>query len=142
MSDSEQMKESRAAYSAPTADLSQPIILQRDGKPIAALISIEEYERYQASLREREFISAPKARRLADRAVFRDLVGCALSSGEPEWSTTPQPHWRVPYRGLNGVLLATIDVDAHTQSVSLTEEQRTALLEKVEQLATHSDAAA
>jgi hypothetical protein len=105
MSDPDEMKEARVSYSAPTA------------------------------VRAPEFISAAQARQLTDHAVFRDLVGCALSSGEPEWSATPQPHWRVPYRSLNGVLLATIDVDARTQIVSLTDEQRMALLEKIGQLA-------
>ena len=98
---------------------------------MAALISIEEYERYQALLKERQKISALEARRAADRAVFGNLVGCALSSGEPTWVPAPKLHWRVSYQSFDGTLLATVDVDACTQTVSLTDEERTALLERV-----------
>jgi len=42
--------------------------------------------------REHQGLSAAEARRAADRAVFGDLVGCALSSGEPLWVSTPEPH--------------------------------------------------
>ncbi len=106
------------------------------------MISIEEYERYQALLRERQKVSALEARRAADRAVFGDLVGCALSSGDPVWVTAPEPHWRVPYQSFNGTLLAVVNVDVRTQAVSLTDEERTALLEQVERLTTASDVSA
>jgi PHD/YefM family antitoxin component YafN of YafNO toxin-antitoxin module len=136
----DQIKETRAAYSASVADLSHPVILERGGQPVAALISIEEYRRYQALLKEHQSISALEARRAADRAVFGDLVGCALSSGDPTWVLAPETHWRVPYRGLDGTLLTTVEVDARTGAVSLTDEERAALLERVEQLATTGDA--
>lgn len=135
-------KEARAAYAASMNDLSQPIILQQDGRPIAAVISIEEYERYRASLRTPREMSASEARRAADRAVFRDLVGCALSSGDPEWAASPEPHWRVPYRSFGGKLLAAVDVNAITHAVSLTDEQRQSLLDQIEQLVTSGDASA
>ena len=142
MAESKQIKEPGATYSAPIADLSHPVILQRDGKPVAAIISIEEYERYRAALREPRELSATEARRTADRAMFRDLVGCAISSSEPEWLTSPEPHWRVPYRTFDGQLLTTIDVHARTGQVLLTEEQRAALLDQVERLASSGHASA
>jgi hypothetical protein len=64
--------------------------------------------------------------------VFGDLVGCALSSDEPVWSPEPQPHWRVPYRLLDGRLLAIIHVDAQTAAVALSDRERDALLDKLE----------
>ncbi|MBM4431746.1 MAG: type II toxin-antitoxin system Phd/YefM family antitoxin [Chloroflexi bacterium] len=132
-------EETRASYSALVADLGHPIILERDGQPVAALMSIEEYERYQALLKELSTVSALEARRAADRAVFGELVGCALSSGDPVWVPAPEPHWRVPYRGFDGTLLAAVDVDARTRAVSLTDDERAALLERVERLATADD---
>jgi hypothetical protein len=72
-----------------------------------------------------------EARRAADRAVFGDLVGCALSSGEPIWAATPKPQWRVPYRFFDGTLLAIVEVDAQTGAVSLTDEARSNLLAQV-----------
>jgi len=132
MDEPKKLKEIQATYAALTADLRQPIILERDGRPVAALISIEDYERYQALLKESEISSAREARRAADRAVFGDLVGCALSSGDPVWIVTPEPRWRVPYRSFDGALLAEIDVDPETLSASLTDAQRIALLEKMD----------
>lgn len=136
------LKEVQATYVAFTADLRQPIVLERDGRPVAALISIEDYEHYQALLKEREILSARETRRAADRAVFGDLVGCALSSGDPIWIGGLEPRWRIPYRSFSGTLLAEVDVDARTLAVSLTDAQRTALLEKVEQLVTAGDVSA
>ena len=68
-------------------------------------------------------------------AVFDDLVGCALSSGEPVWVPAPEPHWRVPYQSLGGALLALVEVDARTGDSSLTAEEHATLLEQVERLA-------
>ncbi len=75
-----------------------------------------------------------KARRVADRAVFGDLVGCALSSDDPEWVSDPEPHWRVSYRSFDGTLLATVKVDAHTWVTSLSNDERAEILAQVEQL--------
>ena len=72
---------------------------------------------------------------MAGRAVFGDLVGCALSSGEPVWVPEPEPHWRVPYQSLDGALLAVVEVNARTGDSSLTAEERATLLEQVERLA-------
>lgn len=83
-----------------------------------------------------------EARRVADHAVFGDLVGCALSSGDAVWVPTPEPHWRVPYRSFDGRLLAVVEVDAHTHTVSLTDEERAALLERIERLTALNDVAA
>lgn len=142
MNDPKQVRETRASYSASVADLSHPIILERDGQPVAALISIEEYERYQALLKEHQKVFVLEARRAADRAVFGDLVGCALSSGDPVWVPAPEPHWRVPYRSFDGTLLAVVDVDARTRAISLTDEERLVLLEQVERLTTTGDVSA
>ncbi|MDY6874665.1 MAG: type II toxin-antitoxin system Phd/YefM family antitoxin [Chloroflexota bacterium] len=142
MDNPDQVKEASASYSMPVTDLSHPIILERDGQPVAVLMGIEEYERYQALLEEHQGVSALKARRAADRAVFGDLVGCALSSGDPEWAPAPEPRWRVPYRSFDGTLLAVVEVDARTRAVSLTDEERTALLEQVERLVTANDVSA
>jgi hypothetical protein len=72
---------------------------------------------------------------LANRVVFEDLVGCPLSTGEPEWVALPSPHWRVPYQSLSGELVAVVDVDPQTRRVDLTPEQRTTLLDKAARLA-------
>jgi len=131
----DKVEESRTAYSASVTNLKQPTILEHDGKPVAVLMSIEEYERYRTLVEEHQRTSAGAARRAADRAVFGDLVGCALSSGEPIWTPAPEPRWRVPYRSFDGKLLAVVDIDARTRAVLLTEEERTALLDQVERSA-------
>jgi hypothetical protein len=87
-------------------------------------------------------VSALEARRAADRVVFGDLVGCALSSGDAKWIPEPEPRWRVPYRLFDGTLLAEVEVDARTQAVLLTEDERTDLLEQVERSVTVQDAPA
>ncbi len=139
MGESKDIKEITMPDPALMADLSQPIVLKRGEQPLAVLMSIEEYEHYQTILGQQAQISALEARRLADRAVFGDLVGCALSSDEPIWVPTPKPHWRIPYRFFDGTLVAIVNVDAHTALVSLTEEERSALLEKTKRLAAGAD---
>jgi PHD/YefM family antitoxin component YafN of YafNO toxin-antitoxin module len=139
MNDPKQAKEARALYTTSVVDLDIPTILERDGQPVAVLISIEEYERYQVLLEQQQKISAQEARRAADRAVFGELVGCALSSGDPVWSPTPEPRWRIPYHLFDGTLLAVVEVDASAQTVLLREEERTALLEQVERSVTTGD---
>lgn len=126
------ISEANLGLMALTADLSRPVVLERDGQPMAVLMSIEEYEYYQTLLAQEEQLSATEARRAADRVVFGELVGCALSSGEPVWSIASKPHWRVPYRHFNGMLLKIVEVDARTGKVALAEEERTNLLEQVE----------
>jgi hypothetical protein len=117
-------------------NLTDPIILEEHGQPVAVLISLAEYEQYQALRQQQGQISADEARRLANRAVFADLVGCALSSGQPIWRVEPTPHWQIPYRSFKGTLLHNIKVDAVTGKVSLTPEERANLLAKVERLVT------
>ena len=117
MDNLKQVGEAGAAYSASVADLDHPTSLDHDGQPVATLISIKEHERYQALLEEYRRASALEARRAADRAVFDDLVGCALSSGDPMWVPAPEPHWRVPYRSFDGTLMAVVDVDVRTLAV-------------------------
>ena len=142
MDNHEQVKETGASYSTSVTNLGHPIILEHEGQPVAVLMNIEEYEHYQALLEKQEKVSAPEARRAADHAVFGNLVGCALSSGQPTWISTPEPRWRVPYRSFDGALLAEVDVDARTGAVSLTNEERTKLLEQVERLVIAGDASA
>lgn len=141
MSEPRQTKEPSGSYSTTPLDLGQPLIVQRDGQPVGALISIEEYERYRAWLRQPHELTASEARRAADRAVFHDLVGCALSSGDPVWKPAPEPRWCVPYRSFDGQLLITIEVNAQTGQVLLTDEERATLLAQVEQSVTGRNAA-
>jgi PHD/YefM family antitoxin component YafN of YafNO toxin-antitoxin module len=142
------MTETKNAQDAPMwtsaliADLSQPIVLERDGQPMAVLMSVEEYEQYQALLAQDKQMLAAEARRAADRVIFGDLVGCALRSDEPIWTPEPKPHWQIPYRFLDGTLLKIVEVDAQTGQVSLTDEERATLLEQVERLATAADVSA
>lgn len=126
------VKEVGPQYLALVDDLTQPIILEQDGEPVAVLMSLREYETILAA---RQPVSAVQARRAADKVVLQDLVGCALSSGEPLFAPTPQPHWRVPYRYVDGTLLAIVPVDALSGLVSFAGEERDALLAQVEQLA-------
>jgi PHD/YefM family antitoxin component YafN of YafNO toxin-antitoxin module len=135
MSHEKTVKEAGAVYAAPTANLERPLILEQDGKPIAVLMSMADYGRYQNALQAQAQLSAAEARRKADKALFDDLVGCALSSGDPQLASGPAPHWRVPYRFLDGTLVAIIEVDAHTGDVSLTDSQRNQILSQVEKLA-------
>jgi hypothetical protein len=88
------------------------------------------------------YLSATEARRAADRAVFGDLVGCALSSGEPVWAQEPHPHWRIPYHLFDGRLLTTVRVDARTATVLLTAEERANLLYQLENLLTATNVTA
>jgi hypothetical protein len=129
-------KESLPGDQPLTADVSRPVLLEKDGQAVAVLLSINEYERYQKLLAAAQLLSAAEARRATDRALFGDLVGCALTSDEPVWSPQPYPQWRVPYRLFDGRLLAIVHVDAQTGAVALTDEERTQLLDKLEQLVT------
>lgn len=124
------LREITIPYTTITADLAEPIVLEEAGAPIAAVISIEAYEQYQAMRRQEPRISATEARRAANRALFQDLVGCALSVGEPVWVPEPTPHWRVPYRLFNGEIAALIHVSAETGRVTLDSATRQAVIEK------------
>ena len=136
MNDSKQAKEARTPYTTAAVNLDIPVILERDGQAVAVLMSIQEYERYQSLLEQHQKISALEARRAADRVVFGDLVGCALSSGDAMWISEPEPRWRVPYRLFDGTLLAEVEVNARTRAVLLTEDERADLLERVERSVT------
>lgn len=136
MNDPKQAKEARTPYTTAAVNLDIPVILERDGQAVAVLMSMQEYERYQSLLEQHQKISALEARRAADRVVFGDLVGCALSSGDAMWISEPEPRWRVPYRLFDGTLLAEVEVNAHTRAVLLTEEERADLLKQVERSVT------
>jgi hypothetical protein len=116
--------------------LESPVILEQNGQPRTVLISVKDYQRYQALLAQQEYVSAHEARQAANRAVFGDLVGCPFRCGEPVWAAEPEPHWRVPYRLFNGTLMTIVEVDAFTGIVSLTEEERTDLWKRVRQAVT------
>jgi PHD/YefM family antitoxin component YafN of YafNO toxin-antitoxin module len=45
MAEAKQLKEALAAYGAVAADLKAPVILERDGQPVAVVLSFEEYRR-------------------------------------------------------------------------------------------------
>lgn len=114
-----------------------PLILEHDGEALAVLMSMQDFERYQVLLHADNFISAGMARRAANRAVFGDLVGCPLSCGEPTWIPEPTPVWRVPYRLFDGTLMGVVEIDARTGEAHFTDQDRTQLLEKIQQRMAH-----
>ena len=127
------------AISVETSRLSisvdQPVILEQGGNAVAVIISVADYQRFQELQSVRSPISASQAQRVANRRVFGDLVGCALSCDEPIWVPEPNPHWRVPYRLFDGTLAQVVKVDGYTGDVSLTDEEREDLLQRVSQWA-------
>jgi PHD/YefM family antitoxin component YafN of YafNO toxin-antitoxin module len=133
------IRELAPTYNVTKADVAQPIFLQERGETVAVIISLDDYTRYQALLHSTALISAADARRLANRAIFGDLVGLALSCGEPLWVESPQPVWRIPYRLFDGTLVKTVEVDARSGKVALSSAQRTRILKQVQQWATNSD---
>jgi hypothetical protein len=94
----------------------------------------------ESLVQKQRLLSAGEARRTADKVVFEDLVGLALSSGEPIWVELPNPCWRIPYRFWDGTLLKVVEVDAYTSAVSLSKKERESLLRQVEELASLADA--
>lgn len=79
-----------------------------------------------------DFISPKIAQRVAGRAFFGDLVGTALSVGEPKfYDHHPRSIWRVPFITRDGKVFTEIEVDARTASVKLTEEERQSLLDQL-----------
>lgn len=131
MEEEHAVQESNIAYET---DLQRPVIVEDKGKPVAVLLSVEEYRQYQSLRQKQAYLTATAAQRAADRAVFRDLVGLALASEEPVWSPQPRPQWRVPYRLIDGPLLIFVTVDAQTGQVNLTDEEREQLLRRVARL--------
>ncbi len=114
-----------------SVQIGQPVVLEQNGNPVAVLISVSDFERYQQLRFIQTPISASQARRAANRRVFGDLVGCALSCDEPVWVPNPEPRWRIPYRLFDGTLVQVVEVDGYTGQVSLTDERRVELLGKV-----------
>jgi hypothetical protein len=57
MTEEKQLKEAQLAYSAAPADSLEPIILQRDGQPVFAVLPFEEYRRLR-DIAERERVEA------------------------------------------------------------------------------------
>ena len=47
MAEAKQLKEALAAYGAVATDLKAPVVLERDGQPVAVILSFEEYRRLQ-----------------------------------------------------------------------------------------------
>lgn len=122
-------------------DLSQPVVLEEDGTPVAVLLSVAEFRRYWELTTSAPDVSASEALRAANQKVFGDLVGAALSVGEPIWVPEPSPQWRIPYRLSDGTLLRIVVVDAQTGSVLLTEEEREDLLDRVRKWGEFNDEA-
>jgi len=61
------VKEAAVAYGAVTTDLKQPLVLERDGRPFAVVLSFAEYQR----LREQ---AANEEQKAAWRARFESLL--------------------------------------------------------------------
>ncbi len=114
-----------------SVQIDQPVVLEQNGNPIAVLISVAEFERYQQLRSAQTPISASQAQRAANRRVFGDLVGCALSCGEPVWIPNSSLQWHIPYRLFDGTLVQVVEVDGVTGEVFLTDERRDELLRKV-----------
>lgn len=57
MAEEKKLKEALVAYGVKSTDLAEPIILERDGQPVAVILSFEEYRRLQ-EMAERERIEA------------------------------------------------------------------------------------
>lgn len=129
------IKEAQAVYATSIENLDDPIFLERDGQPVAVLMSMKEYTRFQTIADAKTQLSAIAARRAADKALLRDFVGTALTSNAPLFVDAPSACWRVPYRFLDGTLVAIIEVDAYTGKVDLTVSDRDEILTQVEKLA-------
>lgn len=135
---SQAIKEVSIPYTTIKTNLTEPVILQEEGKPIAAVISVKDFEDYQAFRNQPRRLSAAEARRIANRALFQELVGCALNVGDPIWAPTPIPVWRIPYRLFTGEIVAVIEVRADTGEVQLDAHTRAEILQKVRtQTTTH-----
>ena len=68
MTTENRIAEASAAYGSAVADLQRPLILERQGQPLAVLISFEEYRRL------REIESADEARRRAHWSRLSELL--------------------------------------------------------------------
>ena len=142
MGDSKILREVAIQYGTSFEQIDEaPLVLKQNGKAVAVLMSIQEFERYQTMLHADIPISASKARRVANRAVFGDLVGCPLSCDEPVWIPDPTPQWRIPYRLFDGTLMQLVTVDAQTGDVQFTNEDRIQLLEQIQHRMAHLDVA-
>lgn len=143
MNGSQTLGEVAAAYKTASGPGDKaPLILEHDGEAVAVLMSLQEFERYQALLHADKFVSAAVARRAANRAVFGDLVGCPLSCDEPLWVSAPTPVWRVPYRLFDSTLLCVVTVDARTGEALFTNADRAQLFEQIQQRMAHQHGAA
>ena len=142
MSDSKILREVAVQYGTSFERIDEaPLVLKQNGKAVAVLMSIQEFERYQTRLHADMPISASMARRIANHAVFGDLVGCPLSCDEPVWVPDPDLQWRIPYRLLDGTLMRIVIVDAKTGKVQFTNEDRIQLLEQIQHRMAHLDVA-
>ena len=78
-----------------------------------------------------ELIPPKIAWRVANRALLGDLVGTALSIGDPQFYDNPKPAWRVPFKTRDGKVFTEIEVDARTAVVKLTENERQLVLDQL-----------
>ncbi|MCE7987112.1 MAG: type II toxin-antitoxin system Phd/YefM family antitoxin [Caldilinea sp. CFX5] len=142
MNSSQTLRKVAAEYKTVTGHSDKPpLILEHDGEAVAVLLSLQDFERYQALLHTDQFISATVARRAANRAIFGDLVGCPVSCDEPVWVPDPTPYWRVPYRLFDSTLLCVVTIDARTGEALFTNADRTALFEQIQQRMAHQHGA-
>jgi len=85
------IKEARAPYTIPVSeeDLSQgPVVLERDGEPVAALVPIEEYRQFAAWREQWEKEARQRARMEAferERAAFLRLKPQLLDTHRGLW---------------------------------------------------------
>ena len=68
MADANRIAETSVAYGSAVADLQRPLILEREGQPLAVLISFEEYRRL------RVIESDDEARRRANWSKLSDFL--------------------------------------------------------------------
>jgi len=57
MAEDKELKEAQVAYKTAPSDLAEPIILERDGQPVFAILPFEEYRRLR-EMAERERVEA------------------------------------------------------------------------------------
>lgn len=62
MAEPKPVKEIAVAYGTVTADLEQPLVLERDGRPFAVVLSFEEYQRLRELVAAEELKASWRAR--------------------------------------------------------------------------------
>lgn len=110
----------------------RPVIIKDPDAPLV-ILTLAEFEHYRWLMDQQRHVSASDARRAANRAFLRDLVGTQVGNGPLVWATDPLPHWKVPFHHTDGTLITTIDVDAKTGEAQLSEVERAQLFDQLEE---------